>query len=185
MGARSIRLSSAAAAAAGGLTLKDVAGARPHPKLVALKLGKVPLALLEIALVQEDVRLSDGLLTLDVALALFVADLGQQVGSDNAAVVLRSLAGAFPLSAIVLLRGAPQHVWGERRAPARAEARWAARPHPSIQLLRHQHRMQPLVSAFRNAGGTDKKSSFSRLAFVMPLTTEPKTLWSGSLVMPG
>lgn len=53
------------------------------------------------------------------------------------------------------------------------------------ELLRHQHRMQPLVSAFRNAGGTDKKSSFSRLAFVMPLTTEPKTLWSGSSVMPG
>lgn len=70
------------------LTLEYVAGTRPLSQLVALELGKVPLLELEVFLVKKDVRLGHHLVALDVALALLVADLGQQLRADDTAVVL-------------------------------------------------------------------------------------------------
>lgn len=73
------------------LTLENVAGTCPLGQLVALELGKVPLPQVQVLLVDKDVRLRHHPVALDVALALLVADRGQQPGAHHAAVVLRAL----------------------------------------------------------------------------------------------
>lgn len=69
------------------LTIFDI-GPRPVAKFVALEGGKVPLPEIQVILIKEDVRLGNHFIAFDVALAIFIAHLGQQLGADDTAVVL-------------------------------------------------------------------------------------------------
>lgn len=121
-------------------TLEDVASARPLLQFVPLELGEIPLLVLQLARVQEDVRFSDDLLTLHVAVtSRLVARLDQQLGPHNPSVILAALEEVEPVqvrlgdathdrSADVVL-GVLHHAWivgPPDAAPAVAmEDRWS------------------------------------------------------------